>query len=110
MSTTATSAPPHPFSESGHGVMMTHFRGILADSFELGDLFEGEIADDPEGDDGALSRRQAGDEVGQPVAKPPPDGRTLDLRKVTLWHVVDRNCPLASWLLCNLRTWLRAMP
>ena len=96
MSTTTTSAPPHPFSESGHGVMRTHFRGILADSFELGDLFEREITDDPQRDDGALPRGQASDEPSQPAAKPPALGRTLDLWEVTLGDVVDRNRPLAK--------------
>jgi hypothetical protein len=76
--------------------MITHFRGILADTFEPGDLLEGEIANDPEGDHGALPRRQAGDEVCQPVAKPPGDGHILDLREVTLWHLVERNGPLAT--------------
>src|SRR5262249_56412531 len=96
MPPTTTSAPPHPFSESGHGVMITHFRGILADSFELGDLFERQIADDPQRHDGALSRGQAGDAPSQPVAKAPALGRALDLWEVTLGDVVDRNSPLAT--------------
>jgi len=59
MSTTATSAPPPPLSESGHGVMIAPFREILADAFEPRDLSEGQIGHWLERDDGSLPRRQA---------------------------------------------------
>ena len=44
MSTTATSAPPQPLSESGHGVMLAPYREILVDAVEPGDLPERQVS------------------------------------------------------------------
>jgi hypothetical protein len=58
MSTTATSAPPQPVSESGHGVIAP-YREILVDAFEPGDLPERQAGRRAERDDGPLPQRQA---------------------------------------------------
>ena len=69
--------------------MIAHFRGILADSLEVGDLLEGEVADDPQRDHRPLSWRQPTDTLRQPVAQPRICWRIPHLREVGLGDVVE---------------------
>src|SRR5262245_960997 len=96
MSTTATSSPPHPLSESGHGVMITHFRGILADALEPGDLPKGKVGRNAKGDDGALPGRQALDQERQPITALAARRGVVGRRKRVLGDLVERDRALAA--------------
>ena len=47
--------------------MIAHFRRIFADAFDAGDLPEGKVGRDAKVDNGALPRRQALDQEGEPT-------------------------------------------
>src|SRR4029450_5251879 len=86
---------PQPLSESGHGVMIAHFRGVLADPLEARDLLERQVSRHAQGDDRPLARGKLPDEPSQVLTQRGLAHRGIVLRQGRLRHLVERHGALA---------------